>query len=172
MVTRLRVDDDELPGVEGVMHCDDDGRVVRMEFVARNGHSITAADLGLMARLRTLLPGTAPVPELAAPEPAPAAAKAAPAKKATAKKAVTKKAVTKAPPAKKAPVKKATAPAADGRVYRERPDDFVAKYVEFGGETAKLRDHYDVPRHTVQGWARTLRARGALPELPAAEHVT
>jgi hypothetical protein len=54
--------------------------------------------------------------------------------------------------------KKATA---GERAYRRMPDaaDVRAAYREVGSVSA-LADHYGVPRHTVQGWARRLRREG------------
>jgi hypothetical protein len=66
-----------------------------------------------------------------------------------------KKTVT-ATPAKK------TGRAATGteRVYRRMPADFATVYQQAGGAAA-VADHYDVPRHTANGWIRRLRDQGA-----------
>jgi hypothetical protein len=47
------------------------------------------------------------------------------------------------------------------RAYRRMPDpaDVLAAYRQVGSVSA-LADHYGVPRHTVQGWARRLRREG------------
>jgi hypothetical protein len=60
--------------------------------------------------------------------------------------------------AEAAPAKKATRAAAGsgGRVYRRMPDDFAAVYQQTGGAAA-IAEHYDVPRHTANGWIRRLR---------------
>jgi hypothetical protein len=50
----------------------------------------------------------------------------------------------------------------EGRVYRRSPADLEAVYQQAGSVTA-VADHYDVPRHTAQGWIRTLRRRQAGP---------
>jgi transposase len=39
------------------------------------------------------------------------------------------------------------------------PADVLAAYRQVGSVSA-LADHYGVPRHTVQGWARRLRREG------------
>jgi hypothetical protein len=53
-------------------------------------------------------------------------------------------------------------PAGEGRVYRRSPADLEAVYQQAGSVTA-VADHYNVPRHTAQGWIRTLRRRQAGP---------
>jgi hypothetical protein len=47
------------------------------------------------------------------------------------------------------------------RAYRRMPDaaEVMAAYRQVGSVSA-LADHFDVPRHTVQGWARRLRREG------------
>jgi pimeloyl-ACP methyl ester carboxylesterase len=47
------------------------------------------------------------------------------------------------------------------RNYRRMPpvDDVMAAYRDAGSVSA-LADHFGVPRHTVQGWARRLRREG------------
>ena len=49
----------------------------------------------------------------------------------------------------------------EGRAYRRMPQDLAAVYKRIGGATA-VADHYGVPRHTVQGWLRRLRAEGII----------
>lgn len=49
-----------------------------------------------------------------------------------------------------------------GRAYRRTPDDIVEVFTQAPSATALAR-HYGVPRHTVQGWLRRLRAEGILP---------
>jgi hypothetical protein len=49
-----------------------------------------------------------------------------------------------------------------GRVYRRSPSDLESVYQQAGG-VAAVADHYNVPRHTAQGWIRTLRRRQASP---------
>jgi hypothetical protein len=48
-----------------------------------------------------------------------------------------------------------------GRAYRRMPpaDEVMASYEEIGSISG-LADHYGVPRHTAQGWARQLRRHG------------
>jgi hypothetical protein len=48
------------------------------------------------------------------------------------------------------------------RAYRRMPEDLAAVFTRVGGATAAA-EHYGVPRHTVQGWLRRLRAQGVLP---------
>ncbi|MDZ5447360.1 hypothetical protein U2F26_32430 [Micromonospora sp. 4G57] len=48
------------------------------------------------------------------------------------------------------------------RVYRRSPGDLESVYQQAGG-VAAVADHYNVPRHTAQGWIRTLRRRQASP---------
>jgi hypothetical protein len=73
----------------------------------------------------------------------------------------------KAAPAKVAPAKKMAAKKAakgaerEARAYRRMPDDILAVFQQAGGATA-LAGHYDVPRHTAQGWLRRLRQQGDL----------
>ena len=48
------------------------------------------------------------------------------------------------------------APESGGRSYRRAPADLSAVYAELGSASA-VAQHYQVPRHTVQGWLRRLR---------------
>ncbi|PZG01627.1 hypothetical protein C1I99_06290 [Micromonospora deserti] len=57
---------------------------------------------------------------------------------------------------------KGEASSGTGRVYRRSPDDLESVYQQ-AGSVAAVADHYDVPRHTAQGWIRTLRRRQASP---------
>jgi hypothetical protein len=60
------------------------------------------------------------------------------------------------------PAKKPTRAGAGGsRVYRRMPDDFAAVYQQ-AGSAAAVADHYDVPRHTANGWIRRLRDQGTV----------
>jgi hypothetical protein len=54
---------------------------------------------------------------------------------------------------------RSTATPSTGRVYRRMPDDLADVYAQTNSVTAVAR-HYDVPRHTAQGWMNRLRARG------------
>ena len=47
-----------------------------------------------------------------------------------------------------------------GRAYRRMPDDLAEVYDALQSVT-ELARHYDVPRHTAQGWMNRLRGRGA-----------
>jgi hypothetical protein len=49
-----------------------------------------------------------------------------------------------------------------GRAYRRMPDDFAAAYQQ-AGSAAAVADHYQVPRHTANGWIRRLRQQGIIP---------
>lgn len=49
----------------------------------------------------------------------------------------------------------------EGRAYRRMPQDLATVYKRIGGATA-VAEHYGVPRHTVQGWLRRLRAEGII----------
>lgn len=49
------------------------------------------------------------------------------------------------------------------RVYRTLPDDFAAVYQQ-AKSVAGVADHYQVPRHTVNGWVRTARQRGLIAQ--------
>jgi hypothetical protein len=71
------------------------------------------------------------------------------------------KATAKKTAAKKVTAKKATKKTGEreARAYRRMPDDVVAVFREAGGATALAR-HYEVPRHTAQGWLRRLRQQG------------
>lgn len=50
----------------------------------------------------------------------------------------------------------------EARAYRRMPEDLTAVYKRLGGAAA-VAEHYEVPRHTVQGWLRRLRAEGIIP---------
>lgn len=60
---------------------------------------------------------------------------------------------------RKASPKRATSADA-GRAYRRSPEDFESIFQRAGSASA-VADYYDVPRHTAQGWIRTLRRRQA-----------
>jgi hypothetical protein len=49
-----------------------------------------------------------------------------------------------------------------GRAYRRMPDDFAAVYQQAGSAGA-VAEHYQVPRHTANGWIRRLREQGIIP---------
>jgi hypothetical protein len=53
--------------------------------------------------------------------------------------------------------RKQTPPAVQERVYRRMPADFAFVAPELNSASA-IAAHYQVPRHTVQGWLRRLRA--------------
>lgn len=61
---------------------------------------------------------------------------------------------------RKATPQTAKGEAAGGRVYRRSPSDLESVYQQ-AGSVAAVADHYNVPRHTAQGWIRTLRRRQA-----------
>lgn len=60
---------------------------------------------------------------------------------------------------RKASPKRATSADA-GRAYRRSPED-LASVFQRAGSVSAVADYYDVPRHTAQGWIRTLRRRQA-----------
>jgi hypothetical protein len=62
----------------------------------------------------------------------------------------------------KVAAKKTARGAGGGRAYRRMPEDLAAVFNRVGGASAAA-EHYGVPRHTVQGWLRRLRAQGVLP---------
>ncbi|MGC5022976.1 hypothetical protein [Micromonospora sp. DT47] len=113
--------------------------------------------------------------DVVVPKQASAATKASKAKKATRasgagathsragkpKTATGAKATTTAAKATKR-IAKGGSSGGEGRVYRRSPADLEAVYQQAGSVTA-VADHYDVPRHTAQGWIRTLRRRQAGP---------
>jgi Helix-turn-helix domain len=61
-----------------------------------------------------------------------------------------------------AAVRTGTSRGGTGRAYRRTPTDIVEVFTQAPSATALAR-HYGVPRHTVQGWLRRLRAEGILP---------
>jgi hypothetical protein len=75
-------------------------------------------------------------------------------------KAATGKAIAGKATAGKATVGRAAAGTGE-RAYRRMPEasDVLAAYQQVGSVSG-LADHYGVPRHTVQGWARRLRREG------------
>jgi hypothetical protein len=48
------------------------------------------------------------------------------------------------------------------RVYRRSPEDLDMVFQQVG-TVAGVADHYNVPRHTAQGWVRTLRRKQTVP---------
>jgi hypothetical protein len=68
----------------------------------------------------------------------------------------------KATRARVAAKKTARAGGGESRAYRRMPEDLAAVFKRIGGAAA-VAEHYAVPRHTVQGWLRRLRAEGVLP---------
>jgi hypothetical protein len=108
-------------------------------------------------------------PAVDEPAAAPRRARKAGGRKAAAKKAGAAKKTTTA---KKATAKKAAAPrrraaaeaaptTAGTRAYRRMPDpDQVMDVYRETGTITGVAEHFDVPRHTVAGWARRLRSMG------------
>ncbi len=72
------------------------------------------------------------------------------------------------PPARKTTTKARTAKASGAtsggtaRAYRRMPDDLAAVYQQAGSASA-VAEHYQVPRHTANGWIRRLREQGIIP---------
>jgi hypothetical protein len=133
----------------------------------------TPAETGQTSRTDTATPEPAPAQQAAT---APrrrgrkTAAKTAPAKKTTARKTTGRKATagkataTAAKSTKTASrrVSAAAAPAAAGtRAYRRMPDpEQVMDAYRQTGTIGGVAEHFNVPRHTVAGWARRLRSLG------------
>jgi hypothetical protein len=81
----------------------------------------------------------------------------------TARKPVEATSAKKTTPAKKTTAAKKTTRAAAGRrAYRRMPDDFATVYGQ-AGSAAAIADHYQVPRHTANGWIRRLRDQATIP---------
>ena len=105
--------------------------------------------------------------ETSAPAKAAAAAKAAGRSPQAAKRARRAAPPAAQQPAKATRARVATKKAArtgggEARAYRRMPQDLAAVYKRVAGATA-IAEHYGVPRHTVQGWLRRLRAEGIIP---------
>jgi hypothetical protein len=139
-------------------------RITELTVRSASGGGLAPADLppvDLDLLVRAL---AAPAPPQALPhvtQSAEPVEEVAPAPRRRARKAATKKA---APKATKSAAKKATRRAAEStgtRAYRRmpEPDQVMDVYRETGSITA-VAEHFDVPRHTVAGWARRLRAQG------------
>lgn len=126
---------------------------------ARGGRKSTAKAAGAKAAGAKATPATT-----TRAKAAPAKATRTRAKSAPAKASAAKAAPAKASPAKKTAGrgKKAAATGSTGtRAYRRMPDpaEVLAAYAQAGSITA-LAEHYGVPRHTANGWARRLRGLG------------
>ncbi|GAA4732582.1 helix-turn-helix domain-containing protein [Phytohabitans rumicis] len=146
-------------------------RITELTVRAASGGGLAPADLppvdlDLLVRALTgpmpaqALPPTAAAAEPEAAEEATVVAPAAPAPRRRARKAATR--ARKATAAKKTAAKKATAQKATGtRAYRRmpEPEEVMDAYRRTGSITA-VAEHFDVPRHTVAGWARRLRGLG------------
>lgn len=89
------------------------------------------------------------------------AAKKAVAKKAAGRKATAaKKATAKAAPRRRAAAEAAPTTAGT-RAYRRMPEaDQVMEVYQQTGSITGVAEHFEVPRHTVAGWARRLRSMG------------
>ncbi|MEV1333169.1 hypothetical protein AB0J20_26760 [Micromonospora costi] len=110
----------------------------------------------------TTSPGTTDVAEVAVPKQASRAkTRAADAARAGRRRAAAGASATAARKATKQTAK-GDAATTTGRVYRRSPSDLESVYQQAGSVTA-VADHYNVPRHTAQGWIRTLRRRQASP---------
>ncbi|MEJ3750591.1 helix-turn-helix domain-containing protein [Actinomycetes bacterium KLBMP 9797] len=150
-------------------------RITELTVEAGSGAGLAPADLppvdlDLLVRALTApaparaLPSSSPAPQVHGGEPGrgqakkttPRASKTAAAKPAAAKKATAKKSV-----AGKASAVSAPAAAGSTRAYRRMPDpeQVMAAYQQTGS-LAAVAEHFDVPRHTVAGWARRLRSLG------------
>jgi hypothetical protein len=126
-----------------------------------SAQELPVIDLALL--VAALAPGSTPA---ITATPAAAPAPAAPARTRQSRGRRARKAAE--PPAKatrgrrRAAAKVAEAPKA-GRAYRRMPaqDDVVAAWNESHSASA-LAAHFDVPRHTAQGWLRRLRSMGVI----------
>jgi len=85
--------------------------------------------------------------------PTPAARRGRGGRASAAKTAAAPKAAT----ARKASRATKVAAASGERAYRRMPDDFVTVYEQIGAPGA-IAEHYGVPRYTVHGWIRRIRA--------------
>ncbi|MGN9913803.1 helix-turn-helix domain-containing protein [Phytohabitans sp. LJ34] len=138
-------------------------RITELTVRAASGGGLAPADLppvDLDLLVRALAAPT-PTPPPALPRVAEAVEDVAPAPRRRARKTAAKKTAAKAT---KSAAKKATKRAADDggtRAYRRmpEPDQVMDVYRETGSITA-VAEHFGVPRHTVAGWARRLRAQG------------
>lgn len=136
-------------------------RITELTVRAASGGGLAPADLppvDLDLLVRAL---AAPTPAPALPQVAEAVEEFAPAPRRRPRKTAVKKTAAKAT---KSAAKKATRRAAENsgtRAYRRmpEPDQVMDVYRETGSITA-VADHFGVPRHTVAGWARRLRAQG------------
>ncbi|MFG1952490.1 hypothetical protein [Micromonospora sp. NPDC048830] len=109
----------------------------------------------------TTSPAEADVTEVAVPKQASRAkARAAGATRAGGRKAAAGANATTAARKATTQTAKGEAATATGRVYRRSPSDLESVYQQ-AGSVAAVADHYNVPRHTAQGWIRTLRRRQA-----------
>ena len=141
------------------------GRVTELTVRAGdNGLSpeqLPAIDLALL--VAALVPGSTPA-ITAAPAASASAAAAAPARQRgrRARKAAEAPAKATRGRGRRAAAKSAEAPKA-GRAYRRMPDqdEVVAAWNESHSASA-LAAHFDVPRHTAQGWLRRLRSMGVI----------
>jgi hypothetical protein len=141
------------------------GRVTELTVRAGdNGLSpdqLPAIDLALL--VAALVPGSTPAITAAPAAPAASAAAAAPARQRGRRARKAAEAPAKATRSRRrTAAKSAEAPKA-GRAYRRMPaqDDVVAAWNESHSASA-LAAHFDVPRHTAQGWLRRLRSMGVI----------
>lgn len=151
------------PGVQYVALVDISGpqpECKEMTFTALNGTGLNQRNLpninfAALAAAFTGQPATPPPAKVNMARTAPAQ-KATPAPKAAAK-------VTK-PAAKPSKTAKVTEGAEDGkRPYRRMPDDLADVVRQLGRKPVDLMRHYEVPRHTANGWLRKLDAANTAP---------
>lgn len=139
-------------------------RITELTVRAASGGGLAPADLppvDLDLLVRALAAPTAPAALPPVAEPVEAAEDVAPAPRRRPRKTAAKKAPAKAA---KSTARKATKRAAENtgtRAYRRmpEPDEVMGVYRETGSITS-VAEHFGVPRHTVAGWARRLRAQG------------
>jgi len=127
-----------------------------------SAQELPAIDLALL--IAALAPGSAPaITATPAAEPAAAPARTRQPRGRRARKAAEAPAkAVKATRGRRRAAAAAEAPKA-GRAYRRMPaqDDVVAAWNESHSASA-LAAHFDVPRHTAQGWLRRLRSMGVI----------
>lgn len=153
-------------GPETTIHVDTTSGAARVtELTVRaGGNGLSPQELpviDLAALVAALAPSSAPAITATAAS-APAAAAAAPSRQPRTRRA-RKAAEAPAKPTRRRRAAAATEAPKAGRAYRRMPptEDMVAAWNETHSASA-LASHFDVPRHTAQGWLRRLRSMGVI----------
>jgi hypothetical protein len=139
----------------------DGGRVRVVELTVRPGSAGTSlpgevADLDfrlLAEQAAVMSTGGMPL----APAPRPGDGRQQPPDGASRGKAV------ESPPARPVNSRRRRAPEGSGSAVKGVPSDLAKVYWKLGS-LAKVAAHYDVPRQIAQGWVKSLRDHGALPD--------